>query len=257
MTPKSSVIIIGAIVMTLLINSVSNVYAGGPRFDYPDPGTEEEANCWIDGYESGFGGKYDNERASDCYENGDDAYNESWDGACEDFPRTKEECTEIMNNPVQVEDYEELVNEIDVTCRNDGMEDGKADRPFNKDRDTGCDEFGDQYGDAYKSACQTDNTESTCDLIIEGERNYCPWHPDIVGCVEFLHNATNKAPEPVTLGACGVFGDPRPQFTCPQENNPEGYCLMTNHTAFCKTIGDLCDEGGFVRPEYPYCTQTD
>ena len=29
---------------------------------------------------------------------------------------------------------------------------------------------------------------------------------------------------------------------------------MTNNTAFCKTVGDLCDEDGFVKPEYPYCT---
>jgi len=51
------------------------------------------------------------------------------------------------------------------------------------------------------------------------------------------------------------MGDPRPWVICPQESNPEGYCLKTNNTEFCKTIGDLCDEGGFVRREYPYCTK--
>ena len=40
---------------------------------------------------------------------------------------------------------------------------------------------------------------------------------------------------------------------CPQVINPEGYCLMHNDPAFCKSIGDLCDADGFVRPDYPYC----
>jgi len=39
-----------------------------------------------------------------------------------------------------------------------------------------------------------------------------------------------------------------------QESNPEGYCLMHDDPAFCKTIGNICDEDGFVKPEYPYCT---
>jgi hypothetical protein len=51
------------------------------------------------------------------------------------------------------------------------------------------------------------------------------------------------------------MGDPRLNIISPQESNPEGYCLMTNDPAFCKTIGDLCDADGFVKPEYPYCTK--
>ena len=38
-----------------------------------------------------------------------------------------------------------------------------------------------------------------------------------------------------------------------QESNPEKYCLNHNDPSLCRTIGDICDEGGFVRPEYPYC----
>jgi len=37
--------------------------------------------------------------------------------------------------------------------------------------------------------------------------------------------------------------------------NPERYCLVTNDPAFCKTIGDLYDEDGFVKPEDVYCTK--
>jgi hypothetical protein len=52
------------------------------------------------------------------------------------------------------------------------------------------------------------------------------------------------------------MGDPRPQFTCFKEQNPEKYCLNHNDPVFCKTIGDICDEDGFVKPEYPYCTMS-
>ena len=87
---------------------------------------------------------------------------------------------------------------------------------------------------------------------MRGEKAYCPDHPDIVACVDFLHNATNKWTEN-PMSVCATMGDPRPNIICPQEINPEKYCLMTNNTAFCNTIGDICDPDGFVRPEYPYC----
>ena len=51
------------------------------------------------------------------------------------------------------------------------------------------------------------------------------------------------------------MGDPRPNIICPQESNPEVYCLNTNDPFFCKTIGDIYDVDGFVKPEYPYCKQ--
>jgi hypothetical protein len=44
-------------------------------------------------------------------------------------------------------------------------------------------------------------------------------------------------------GACAGMGDPRPQSICPQESNPEGYYLITDDRALCKTVGDLCDAG--------------
>jgi hypothetical protein len=47
--------------------------------------------------------------------------------------------------------------------------------------------------------------------------------------------------------------DLRPNIICPQESDPERDCLNTNNTVFCRTTGDICDEDGFVKPEYPYC----
>jgi hypothetical protein len=240
-----------AIIPLLMVAIVSNVYAGGPRLDYPSDSTREGADCWVDGYDAGFAGKYDKDRADECT-NEDNEYNRSWDYACRDGGHTQDECNGFKDNPVEIENHESLQQENAQACLNDGRNDG-ADKPYDKDRAKGCSEYGGQYKGGYKSACQDDNTESSCDLLIQGEKSYCPTHPDIVACVPFLRNESNKQPEPVTLGACGVFGDPRPFVTCPQESNPEEYCLRVNHTAFCKAIGDLCDPGGFVRPEYPYC----
>ena len=50
------------------------------------------------------------------------------------------------------------------------------------------------YREGYEFGCQTLYTESECALRMEGEDYYCPNHPDIVACTEFLHNATNKYP---------------------------------------------------------------
>ena len=69
--------------------------------------------------------------------------------------------------------------------------------------------------------------------------------------MEFLQDASNK--RPAESGSCAGMGNPSPFVICPQEADPERYCLNTNDPAFCKTIGDICDADGFVRPEYPYC----
>jgi hypothetical protein len=40
---------------------------------------------------------------------------------------------------------------------------------------------------------------------------------------------------------------------CFKNQDPEKYCLNHNDPTFCKTIGDICDADGFVRPEDVYC----
>jgi hypothetical protein len=51
------------IVPLLLVATISNVNASGPRLDYPDPApTPESDDCWVDGYDAGFAGKYDSDR---------------------------------------------------------------------------------------------------------------------------------------------------------------------------------------------------
>ena len=82
---------------------------------------------------------------------------------------------------------------------------------------------------------------------LEVHEVYCPDNP---ACTDFLHDVSNKQPRS-TIGACG----PEPYHPgCPQIVNPERYCLVTDDQAFCKTIGDICDPDGFVKPEDAYCT---
>ena len=104
------------------------------------------------------------------------------------------------------------------------------------------------YRSNYQIGCESDSTEESCELKIEGEKVYCPNNPDSVNCVEFLHNATNKRPADETTDMCAAS-----YILCQQEDNPEKYCLNTNDPVFCKTIGDICDADGFVKSEYPYC----
>ena len=42
--------------------------------------------------------------------------------------------------------------------------------------------------------------------------------------------------------------------SCFKNQDPEKYCLNHNDPVFCKTIGDICDADGFVKPEDAYCT---
>ncbi|MGH9927259.1 MAG: hypothetical protein ACRD5B_17985, partial [Nitrososphaeraceae archaeon] len=162
------------------------------------------------------------------------------------------ECVKIMNNPVEIEDYEALTQEIILDCRRDGEQDYKDGKPFHKERSSACGEFGGPYRDGYEYRCQQNYTESHCTLLIEEEKGFCPDHPDIAGCAEFLQNATNKqyvTPSESMYDECVSLIN----LTCVEESNPEKYCLKYDDPAFCKTIGDICDEDGFVKPEYPYC----
>ena len=57
----NKLIFLGLIIPVLML-TVPNVSATGIRYDFADNATEEEADCHIDGYDSGFAGKYDKDR---------------------------------------------------------------------------------------------------------------------------------------------------------------------------------------------------
>lgn len=74
-----------------MIVAAPSVYAGGPRGDYSEtyedvPGAPE---CWVDGYDAGFAGKYDKDRANECNDIPGDQYNASWDYGCKNSGLTE------------------------------------------------------------------------------------------------------------------------------------------------------------------------
>ena len=124
-----------AIIPLLMLATIPNVSAGGPRLDYYSDSTKEGAACWVDGYDSGFAGKYDRQRADECSNEKYDEYNRSWGYACRDGGHTEEECNDFKNNPVDILDFEALKGENDRTCYDVGQEYGAAGKPFNEERD--------------------------------------------------------------------------------------------------------------------------
>jgi hypothetical protein len=124
----------------LMIATVSNVYASGPRLDYNEryenvPGAPE---FWVDGYDAGFAGKYDKDRADECADIPGDQYNASWGYGCIDSGLTEADCNDIKDNPQHIKNHEALQEENRRDCYDDGYKDGRNSNSFNKDRDSGC-----------------------------------------------------------------------------------------------------------------------
>jgi hypothetical protein len=64
-------IVTGTIVLLLLlVATVSNAYAGGPRYDGPETSDPEVGQCWIDGFDAGATDDYSEDRADECGEDG-------------------------------------------------------------------------------------------------------------------------------------------------------------------------------------------
>src|SRR5918996_4216716 len=119
----------------LTISFGQYAYAGGPRLDYDEayadvPGAPE---CWVDGYDAGFAGKYDEDRANECADIPGDQYNTSWGYGCIDSGLTEADCNDIKDNPQDIENHEVLQEENRRACHDDGYEDGRNSNSFNKD----------------------------------------------------------------------------------------------------------------------------
>jgi hypothetical protein len=203
------------IATVLLIITPTTAFATGLRGDPGDDATDERADCFINGYDSGFAGKYDSDRAKECIEH-KDQYNQMWDTGCEDSLRTETECAELINNPVQIEDYEPFYGQNLAFCYRAATEDGRN-GTFNEEREDGCYEFGD-YEQQFQVVCKTHTTPSECELKYEDKKFYCPKNPDVGGCTGFLHNATNKQ---LLLPICAE--NPGISSSCPQGSNDEKY----------------------------------
>lgn len=155
-------------IIPIAILLLSNVYASGPRLDYDEryediPGAPE---CWVDGYDAGFAGKYDKVRADECSDIPGDQYNASWEYGCIDSGLTKTDCDNIKDNPVETGNPKSLEEENRRTCYDNGYEDGKN-NAYDHERGYRCSEFGDPYKDGFMAACQFDNTYDFCNSSTE------------------------------------------------------------------------------------------
>ncbi|MGH9984715.1 MAG: hypothetical protein ACRD8W_12245 [Nitrososphaeraceae archaeon] len=51
--------------------------------------------CWVDGYDAGFAGKYDRDTANECNDIPGDQYNRSWEWGCKNARYTEQECNDL------------------------------------------------------------------------------------------------------------------------------------------------------------------
>jgi hypothetical protein len=119
-----------------------------------------------------------------------------------------DECNNFKNNPVNLtlEDKAFLYEENRRSCYDDGFRDGKA-TSFGEKMDSGCGEYGGGYDDGFHAGCRSvNNTYDNCQILSQGYESFCPFHPESLNCVEFLHNATNK--RLAESGICAGMGDP-------------------------------------------------
>ena len=157
-------------VIPILMLTVPNVYAGGPRFDAPEDGTQEEIDCYREGWEQGFAHKYHEDRAEECEEDGKDWYNITWEDACIDSGQTKQDCDVFKeeNNDNINEDLGDLGNESTCKCWVDGFEDGQN-NPFNQERNNGCNDYRDMYYKGFIEGCMSvsGNTKEICETFTD------------------------------------------------------------------------------------------
>jgi hypothetical protein len=163
----------GAALSLLLMISIQFVYAGGPRYDSPEDSTLEGGQCWVDGYDAGFAGKYDQDRADECLEKAGDEYNWSWKSGCKDAGYMPDECADFKNNPVNL-NHATLEEENRRTCYDDGYEDGEKGQAgsFDKERNFRCGEFGSTYENGFMAGCQIKDSRDVCKTVVEVERSF-------------------------------------------------------------------------------------
>jgi len=165
---NNKLIFLGLIIPVLML-LVPNVYAGGPRND-PDerydhiPGAAE---CWVDGYDAGFAGKYDKDRAQECANIPGNQYNASWGYGCEGAGYMPDECDDFKKGNDNV-NHESLQEENRRNCYDDGYEDGRN-NPFDHDRDSGCSDYSSSYYNGFLAGCESveGNTREICETFTD------------------------------------------------------------------------------------------
>lgn len=156
-------------IIPVLMVLVPNVYAGGPRLDWSEdyediPGATD---CWVDGFDAGFAGKYDKDRAQECNDIPGDQYNASWIYGCKDAGYIEDECNDIKNDSDDNVNHESLQEENRRDCYDDGYEDGRN-NPFDQERNQGCNEYSRSYYNGFLAGCESaGNTKETCETFTD------------------------------------------------------------------------------------------
>lgn len=146
---------------------VPNVYAGGPRNDYDEAYKDVEGapECWVDGYDAGFAGKYNEDRADECNDIPGDQYNRSWPHGCKDAGFAQAECNTVREGTSDERNdssNEDLKQANMNKCWDDGFEDGQN-NPFNQERFEGCHDYQDMYYKGFIAGCKSaGNTKEMC-----------------------------------------------------------------------------------------------
>jgi len=146
---------------------LQNAFSGGPRLDYDEayedvPGAPD---CWVNGYDAGFAGKYDKNRADQCNEIEGDQYNKAWIYGCEKADYTQQQCNDFKGRNDTLE-HENLREENMTKCREEGYQDGIK-KLFNFDTNRGCDDYGNSYYKGFIAGCTSikGTTEESCDNL--------------------------------------------------------------------------------------------
>jgi hypothetical protein len=107
--------------LLLVVAAISNVYAGGPRHDYPENYEDilGAPECWVDGFDAGASNSLNEKRADECADIPGDQYNRGFVGGqiCNDLERSepiRDDCERAISMPDTVSE-----------CIDQGYEDGK------------------------------------------------------------------------------------------------------------------------------------
>ncbi|MGE5662118.1 MAG: hypothetical protein ACM3X1_07720 [Ignavibacteriales bacterium] len=151
--------------LLLLLVLLPSVYAGGPRLDYDQAYQDIEGapECWRDGYDAGFAGVYDRERARECSEIAGDQYNASWPYGCKDGGYSEYRCENIKKYSNVRIDHKILADANRGKCWTDGFEAGSKNDTYNFDRASGCSEYGSLYRYGFIQGCQDPTPTKTCE----------------------------------------------------------------------------------------------
>jgi len=152
----------------ILLLVVPNVYAGGPRLDAGEDLTNEQADCYVSGYDAGVANKFNEDRDQECKNLGMDQYSYGWVIGCKysENPGTTEECENRINDAESTDSVS--LKEANIQDCYDSGYDGGQNNPYDQDKGRSCSEYGGSYHQGFIDGCiAADNTKETCERFTD------------------------------------------------------------------------------------------